>query len=217
MCERKREGEGEEKERERERHTEDLKDLDTLYRPFLNPYCDSIFRFRASCLFFFDETSSNGLRQGATLPPAATLGLQDPRLLTEDLTDDWRLTVTAVGCCLSLWRRSAGALCNRPLPLDWLLLCRYQCIYNFIMPMHFRLNPRELLTLMHLCLLVHTGASFNDFVYTSGPSGSVESQYAAVALGAIILCAALRLSCFWCSDMTCYIGSNHVLSRLTYD
>ena len=120
------------------------------------PYCARC-RFRVIHLFFFKEMFSTGLclRAFGPLRPLWDSKTQDYRLKT----NDWKLTIIAVGCC--------------PLPLggtQWPLstTLEYLCKYNFIIPTQgsFGSDSHDLL------LFVYTGASCNHFVYT------VKGQYA---------------------------------------
>ena len=130
-------------------------------------------------LLLFDKVYWTGLHQRATWPPAATFGLQESRVQT----DDWWLK-TAVGCPPTWWHLES-TLCNW-LNLFWLqdwnrpFLREYLWIYNFITPTHFWFNPHELLIPTHYCLPLYAGASCNHFVYTAGTSSSVKGQYATV-------------------------------------
>ena len=144
---------------------------------------------------FFLSMLSHPQIQGHTSFLAATLGLQNSRMQTKNSTEDWQLTVTAVGCPHP-GRHSAAALCNWPLLFwpknwDWPLLCGYMCTYNFLTPTNFRFNRRGLLTPTHRCLPVYTGASCNRFIYSAGTFGSVKSQYVTIggARGVMVIVA----------------------------
>ena len=159
----------------------DLKDLDTaILTLILAMLCHT----HSFTWHFFNKTFSICIGQEvATGPPAATLGLQNSRLQTED----WRLlTLTAVGFHTPLPRQAAALRDWRNLfwlqDWDWPLLFWYLCIYNFITPTHFRFNPCELLPRTHHCLPVYTGAFCNHFVYTAGTSGYYKGQYATQAV-----------------------------------
>ena len=102
--------------------------------------------------------SSNGLHQGATLPVAATLGIQYSRPLTKDWP--FKMQVAAPTPWADLAAALPGWLNLFWLPdWDWLLLCGYQCTYFhngyvfLVQPIWVAYTYASLPSCLHRCVL----------------------------------------------------------------
>ena len=126
-----------------------------------------MFSYSKICLvlLLFGEKCWTGLHQGTTCSPAATLGLQDSRLKTDDC--GLLLVWTAF---LAGWRPTA--ILRDWLNLFWLqdldipLICGYLCIYQFITPKHFQFNRRELLIPTYRCPPVYRCNGYRRRIWT---------------------------------------------------